>query len=407
MSIFRSEDMALFEISIPKDNAWDIMDRLGLIDSMHFIDLNKNEQVFTLRFAPLVKRCEDADKRVQFLISECKRYNIPLKKPESIEELNHTINKVRSQKNIAPSLFFEEVEEKLKKTEQFVLEQTKKGKDMHDAFNQLLEYRTVLRETRVILGYQAGRHDMEFGTGGNEAPSMSSAINAEEDGVPNAQPLMGGNLGARFVNISGTINTDEVMRFRKLVFRATRGNALVYFSDIKKPIEDFYGVQYQKTVYCVLFQDSGTLRDKVTKICDSFLGQRFDVPNGGVEAKINEITQKIKETISVMRITKEEVRKYLVSVNTIEESDLSSCIVLKWFINKEKVLYQTLNKLKFGENMLVGLFWTPLGQIEAIRKQVEDIKQDRNIASPQIFERKDHGVIPPSHFRTNAFTTSF
>jgi len=55
------------------------------------------------------------------------------------------------------------------------------------------------------------------------------------------------------VNISGTINTDEVLRFRKLIFRATRGNALVYFSDIKSPIVDFYGIPQQKTVYCVLF----------------------------------------------------------------------------------------------------------------------------------------------------------
>jgi len=43
MSIFRSEDMALFEISIPKDNAWEIMDKMGLLKTMHFIDLNKNE----------------------------------------------------------------------------------------------------------------------------------------------------------------------------------------------------------------------------------------------------------------------------------------------------------------------------------------------------------------------------
>jgi|JI9StandDraft_1071089.scaffolds.fasta_scaffold224706_1 hypothetical protein len=63
------------------------------------------------------------------------------------------IENMRKQKNIAPSLFFEEVEDKLRKTEVFVMEQTKKAKDMHDSFNQLLEYRTVLRETRVILGY--------------------------------------------------------------------------------------------------------------------------------------------------------------------------------------------------------------------------------------------------------------
>jgi V-type H+-transporting ATPase subunit a len=146
-------------------------------------------------------------------------------------------------KNIAPSLFFEEVEDNLKKTEQFVLEQTKKAKDMHDAFNQLLEYRTVLRETRVILGYQANRQDIEIVD--PRAPDTSSqfSINPEEaDGKE--VPLVASNTGVKFVNISGTINTDEVMRFRKLIFRATRGNALVYFSDIKKPIVDFYGVPY-------------------------------------------------------------------------------------------------------------------------------------------------------------------
>lgn len=211
----------------------------------------------------------------------------------------------------------------------------------------------------------------------------------------------------QLVNVSGTINTDEVMRFRKLVFRATRGNALVYFSDIKKPIVDFYGVEQQKTVYCVLFQDSGALREKVTKICDSFLGQRFDIPTGGVEGKINEVTRKIKETISVMRLTRDEVRKYLVSVNTIEGTNLSATVVLKWFILKEKTLYTTLNKLKFGDKLLVGLFWTPLGQVQSIREKVDEIKRDRNVDGPQIYERKDHGVIPPSYFKTNAFTSTF
>lgn len=81
------------------------------------------------------------------------------------------------------------------------------------------------------------------------------------------------------------------------------------------------------------------MRNKVTKICDSFLGQRFEVPNGGVEGKINEVTHKIKETINVMRLTREEVKKYLISVNTIEGSEFAATIVLKWFIQKEKVLY--------------------------------------------------------------------
>jgi len=29
--------------------------------------------------------------------------------------------------------------------------------------------------------------------------------------------------------LAGTINTDEIMRFKKMVYRATRGKALTYF----------------------------------------------------------------------------------------------------------------------------------------------------------------------------------
>jgi V-type H+-transporting ATPase subunit a len=43
MDFFRSEDMALYEISVAKDNAWDIMSELGKLNCLHFIDLNKNE----------------------------------------------------------------------------------------------------------------------------------------------------------------------------------------------------------------------------------------------------------------------------------------------------------------------------------------------------------------------------
>jgi V-type H+-transporting ATPase subunit a len=84
MDFFRSEDMALFEISIPKDADWSIMNELGSLSCMHFIDLNKQEQIFSLKHANRIKRCEDTEKRLKFLISECERHQIPLNKPESV-----------------------------------------------------------------------------------------------------------------------------------------------------------------------------------------------------------------------------------------------------------------------------------------------------------------------------------
>jgi len=34
----------------------------------------------------------------------------------------------------------------------------------------------------------------------------------------------------------------------------------------------------KKSVYIVVFQEGPQLRDKIVRICDSFLGQRFEIP---------------------------------------------------------------------------------------------------------------------------------
>ena len=59
---------------------------------------------------------------------------------------------------------------------------------------------------------------------------------------------------------------------KKLVFRATRGKALIFY-------QDYIIDNRHKSVYIVLFQDGIQVRERITKICDSFMGQRFDVPD--------------------------------------------------------------------------------------------------------------------------------
>jgi vacuolar-type H+-ATPase subunit I/STV1 len=42
--------MNLFQIAIPKDDAWDVMNTLGHMNVAHFINLNKGEQPFNLPY---------------------------------------------------------------------------------------------------------------------------------------------------------------------------------------------------------------------------------------------------------------------------------------------------------------------------------------------------------------------
>lgn len=71
--------------------------------------------------------------------------------------------------------------------------------------------------------------------------------------------------------VAGTIKDSEKERMTRLLFRTTRGKALTYF-------HDFDQGDVKKAVYMVVYQDGSMIRDRVQKICDSFMGQRFEVP---------------------------------------------------------------------------------------------------------------------------------
>jgi V-type H+-transporting ATPase subunit a len=54
---------------MPNDDAWYIMNELGNLGIVQFVDLNRNEQTFHLTFANQIRRCDEALKKLQYLIS--------------------------------------------------------------------------------------------------------------------------------------------------------------------------------------------------------------------------------------------------------------------------------------------------------------------------------------------------
>jgi hypothetical protein len=54
-------------------------------------------------------------------------------------------------------------------------------------------------------------------------------------------------------HIAGTIEAEEKVRLKKLLFRATRGKALTFFQDFSLPQKDPKVPAKQKSVYIVVF----------------------------------------------------------------------------------------------------------------------------------------------------------
>ena len=63
MSIMRSEDMNLLKLVMSKDQEYAIIDHVGQSEMAHFIDINVEEEVYTLPYMEMLRRCEEAEKR--------------------------------------------------------------------------------------------------------------------------------------------------------------------------------------------------------------------------------------------------------------------------------------------------------------------------------------------------------
>jgi V-type H+-transporting ATPase subunit a len=200
MGIFRSEDMTLFQIRVPKDDAWDVMNRLGGLDLAHFLNLNKAEQPFNLPYANQIKRCEETERRLLYILGQCKTLGVPVNKPRDIQSFLTCLEDIRGARKRAANLLFEAIENDVIEQERFVIEQTEKIREIDDNFNTMCEYEKVLRNVGIIMRQihgNVGGPGMKASMHGGLNPDTEGlkyrgSLNADEQA---ATPLLGGDMG--------------------------------------------------------------------------------------------------------------------------------------------------------------------------------------------------------------------
>ncbi len=67
--------MGLYRILIPVESAYDVVNSLGYIDTVHFIDSDPSNPLFSRPFFSYVKRCEDAYYRVEMIQKEMRKFD--------------------------------------------------------------------------------------------------------------------------------------------------------------------------------------------------------------------------------------------------------------------------------------------------------------------------------------------
>jgi len=58
----------------------------------------------------------------------------------------------------------------------------------------------------------------------------------------------------------------------------------------------------QKAIYIIMYWNGASIRDKIGKICDSFTGQRFEIPSPNeVDKRIRTMTTSIDDARNVLK----------------------------------------------------------------------------------------------------------
>ena len=103
---------------------------------MHFIDLNKDQHVFTLTYAYRIKRCSEALRKLTGILEhEANRIKVPMIVPYDLKSLNAILSKQERFKRKAPQAKFELIEDEIFKHVSLIEEQILREEGMH---NQLL-----------------------------------------------------------------------------------------------------------------------------------------------------------------------------------------------------------------------------------------------------------------------------
>lgn len=115
--------MELYRISIPKDDAWRVVEEIGNKHFAHFIDLNKTAQTHMLPYGFRVKQCDETERRIGYLLSKSREYKVPIVKPRDPASLDKQIEAIANDRQCAINLLFDSVDQDIREKERFVQDQ--------------------------------------------------------------------------------------------------------------------------------------------------------------------------------------------------------------------------------------------------------------------------------------------
>mmetsp|Transcript_8979 Transcript_8979/g.10301 ORF Transcript_8979/g.10301 Transcript_8979/m.10301 type:complete len:860 (+) Transcript_8979:48-2627(+) len=393
---FRSGEMEYISIVMHEHCAYRCMSRLGRLGTVQFTDLTPDLTAFQRRYINEVQRCDEMERKLGFFESMLQKYEIePRQSPQASVFL--TKLEADSSGSARQSSMLEEMETLINGKESELQELNSFRENLQRDYNSQIELRYVLEKSRAFFDEadpetRGARNDP---VGDTENGSVSQRLD-----------------GLRFHFITGTILQEERARFERMVFRSTRGNCLMKFSEIENPIESDSGEDVKKTVFIIFYQ-APYVQVKINRICEAFSANLYEIPDladvAAYESRMTNVHNEIGDRDRVLQKNKIDITSLL--------NDLAKWLeVYKWTVAREKTIYHVLNHFAADlKGVLRAEGWVISEKKEEVREciySVHDAMSRGNGSgsasqlpcSVTTLQKSQWPAMPPTYFETNKFT---
>ncbi|KAJ3322915.1 H(+)-transporting V0 sector ATPase subunit a [Boothiomyces sp. JEL0866] len=389
-SLFRSEPMALTQLYIPLEIAPQTIAELGELGLMQFNDLNPKVNEFQRSFVNEIKRLNDLERKLRFLIAQADKAAVTLQPVDPLTPYART----RSQLEI------DQLDTQLGELEARIEQMNTSHVSLNKRFLELTELRHVLRETAVFFQIAESRAD-EIAIGGNTREDAGLLANQQRESL---DPGTSGGHTISIGFVAGVIPRSKMGIFERILFRALRGNLFMNHAEIQEAIIDPVTDETVTKNVFIVFAHGKELLNKIKKISESM---------GATLYPVDEHPDKRRESALEVMARIEDLRHVLDNTKAARRAELSRVAehLNHWsvIIEKEKAIHHQMNKMSYDVNRkaLISEGWCPKASIGAIQYSLRAVTERTGTTIPPLLNELPTTRTPPTSQRVNKITNAF
>ena len=406
------------KIRIPKDSANEILFALGkLKNSIEFEDLIKNDLEAKKSFGDMIKRCDEVKKKIDEFIQICNEFLLPIDNSNSFNELNSKLSEdIKERDKKFGQTYFDLIEGEILKNDRKISELVDSHEQVRENLNTLFEKNHVLQKVTELITDNA--------VYGHFGESQS-----EEDGIMSS-------TNTNLVLMAGIIPIEYEMRFKRMIFRVSRGNATTAFYNLEISPEEYYytanlrqralsmtnfnklkilgsesyqNMKNRKKIFSVVFTGSeeNILLKKILKVCEIFQASRYAIPQSiKIQSELAALAEDITEKKNILINIERNLVTLLRETNQFKELKGYRYSIYKLYFEQQRLIYTNLGKCILRENFIDGRVWIPKNKLIDVQTTLNNLFKDQeNRLNASLTDiENEPNFNPPTLILVNEFT---